>query len=61
MHMYIFLRQVASLLSTERKSSRIFTKDVMPNLFFKIHSNPEEDLSKVLHDEEQPIGRHLSK
>ena len=61
MHMYIFLRQVASLLSTERKSSRIFTRDVMPNLFFKIHSNPEEDLSKILHDEEQPIGRHLSK
>ena len=61
MNMYRFLRQVALLLSTKRKSSRIFTKDVMPNVFFKIHSNPEENLSKTLHDEEQPIGGYLSK
>ena len=46
MHMYRFLQQVASLLSTERKSSRIFTRNIMLNLFFKIHFNPEEDLSK---------------
>ena len=61
MNVYRFLRQVASLLSTKKKSSRIFTRDVMPILFFKIHSYPEENLSMILHDEEQPIGRHLSK
>ena len=52
MDMYRFLQQVALLLSTKRKSSRIFSRDVMPNVFFKIHSNPEENLSKILHDEE---------
>ena len=61
MNVYRYLWQVASLLSTKRKSSRIFTRDVMPILFCKIHSNPEENLSKILHDEEQPIGIHLSK
>ena len=46
--------------SMKRKSSKIFTTFLIPNLLASIHFNAVENSSKNLHEEEQPIGRHLS-
>lgn len=52
---------LARVRATKRKSSRILTANLMPNLFIRIQSSASEKDSNILQEEAAPIGRHLSK